>query len=878
MVLSLTKKMGCKVNVYDSAVIWIMMKAKPKSGPKKAQARLVMVPSKDEISMTHYFITDLSDYGGHRLVKKDNTYWTQYNLHMYPMFDWSEVESGKFDYEFKEYTCSDPESIYGLNGTLYSGNLYWGTFYFENKTDRLNATHYFGWQATLSSLVDHVPSGYNYHSVYWNANFKEGSVVPKSGFKVNVVVSGATDGVYEGDLVVATSGETKDYSLYNNLSSDFRRGLVSESRKFDYVFDGYEIESGNGVLSDATSEKSTFDPDDGVAIIKAKYIAKMRSMITLNTFVDDELVGETVVYKSSSVNFSLADSIDKSNFDTIKYTYAFDKYVIITGNINAVDLVDINTDFFLSGIENDIEINAYFSIESNKTLQVNVKFSDSDFSMIHEGTIHSLPDTEFVFVADYIDEYKASELFKSFESYYFTGMNITYPDGSTVTNADMSKPIDLSYGRTVVLLKCDIRLQSSSSGINYLKYNYDAMKNAIVRAGQDVGIADDYLNHYEVAPVLDNHRGSLWVSQVKKIAKDNVINIAFPHFVVSGYYFIGEYTSYHDLSSITCSFDGVLSKDVSDSDYLYYDDRVIDVYASGTWYPPYTYNFYTKIYDDSHVDLILVSEPKQIVIYNDDIKSNIRLYDYVDHDLLDEDLCNYNFMSYNVTNFDSSVSRYIITDELTGVFRSAFVGECEFNSGVYMHGYDKSSSDLTASYKAIPKANRVTVTTSVSGNQIKESSKSKLFNVRRVSDIGTLVDKSLINDMDSTIVFDGYEIVKGADLAYIYDPSDIHTDLMCSGLNALGNNIEVLAKYRMYTEAKLSYDLNGFGGSNGSSGGNNNAQNAKSTQDQKSDHVVSAVRTADAEYMMFIIIFSVGAIALGYLICRKTGLLAGRDE
>lgn len=68
-------KLDCKVNIYDSAVIWVMMKEKPKAGPRKAQSRYLSYPLADDINLTHYFITDLSDYGGHRLVKTNNTYW-----------------------------------------------------------------------------------------------------------------------------------------------------------------------------------------------------------------------------------------------------------------------------------------------------------------------------------------------------------------------------------------------------------------------------------------------------------------------------------------------------------------------------------------------------------------------------------------------------------------------------------------------------------------------------------------------------------------------------------------------------------------------------------------------------------------------------------
>lgn len=802
-------KLDCKVNIYDSAVIWVMMKEKPKSGPKKA-ARYLAYPSADDVHMTHYFITDLSDYGGHRLVKENNTYWRQYNLQMYPMFDWSEVESGKFDYEFKEYTCSDPETIWGLNGTLYSGNLYWGTFYFENKTDRLNATHYFGWQASLESLVSSVPAGYAYHSVYWNAKFKEDSVRPKSGFQVNTKITGVVDKEYDGNIINADGISTLN-ALNTYQNENWKSDLANKNSKYEYVFSGYELSSGSGIISDVNSETSTFSPNNSFSVVTAKYEAKDRTRFKINTILNGEKVDDGVAYGSIGTAFTIYDYVNRNSFDTLSKKYKFLKYELVSGDATILSPNSQSTPCIANSLS-PCEINAYFSFDEAITLQVNFIFS-GDLTRMHYGSVKSFDNLDTVLLNDYID----SKLFGSFESYVIT-------DGYAVNNGGDSYPIDLKspfslqYGSNEVYLKCNVVRKESST---YLYYDYSYVKEAFTKAGLNPNLLGSRYNHYEVF----TNTKYLTRSSLKFKSAINGVSNTIPHVSVMGYSFYGGDGSESRYDSndewIICYSDGTYGTDDPDKLYFhridYWNYRATDYYEIVMWPlvhvdEPHTYVFSTEITNVT-TNGTISSNSVSIPVYGKETP-DLTLSDYVDDSVFDSDLFDYTFKKYEYKYLSSSGKWY--TSNITAfdrVFDCSNDGGYYYSDdpGVYYTSYGGShgdSSSIKICYDAKPKMNRITVTTNLNGDDLKTSSKSQLFTDLTFKNVGQLIDReALVSSDDNKIIFDGYTLE--SEDGYLYDLTKEDTDCYC-GVHGLGNDIKITANYHIYSESyKLSYDLTG---------------------------------------------------------------------
>lgn len=819
-------KLECEVNEYNSAVIWVMCKSEPLALMNESvvneDAVVEDVPSVQSmarsgeqngfldlyhVNMTHYFIVDLSDYGGHRLVKENHTYYCQYELRMYPMFDWSELESGKFDYEFKEYTCSDPESIYGLNGTLYSGNLYWGTFYFLNKTDRLNASHYFGWEANLDKLVDHVPSGYEWHGVYWNAVFKD--VTPTSGFRVDTVVSGDTEKTYEGQKVASEIGSDETWNLEQYINSDLKRESSDVARKFDYVFTGYEAVTGSGTFSDESIEDCDFDPDDCFVVIHANYKAVKRSVFTMNMVVNGVRLETVSFCKSNLEEFYLKNYI---NLD--KYNSTFNGFEILSGSMDMVDVSDIGTKCI--AFDEDVELNALFTADGDITLRVDVLFTGG-LTGTHHGYVSRFVAEQDVVLSDYID----SGLFKTFSSYSVNDANVVNADGSR-SPINFYDIFHLHDGSNVVEITCDVVCKNDT---RYFYYNYDRMKEALRYSNLDEHLADAYENHYVICDTwteyykssagCDGYVGGTFMSEY---CTNNMVFIDSPFFSTTGYYGVGRTNSY---SYIREEYYLYGPSNTYGTLYFPSDTHTITLYPYGSIQCGNRYRVYTDVFDfDSGA--LLSSSMSNCILYPDDTDSTVTVYDFVDKSKFDADLYDYVFSGYafDVTGFYKPEENYglVMTDansESNGSFVYSYRDSVVNFSRSSLSNLPVSLFDVHATYYAKSKANRITVLTSVSGNYDYESSKSELFSGRTFSNVGRLLDNDFLSKDDCYLLFDGYSV--DSDVVRMVDSSDRNTDCVFSGIDVsdvpTGHDIHVVANFRMYDNYRLSYDLCGAEGS-----------------------------------------------------------------
>lgn len=804
-------KLDCKINVYDSAVIWVMMKEKPKAGPRKAQARYLAYPSADDVHMTHYFITDLSDYGGHRLVKENNTYWRQYNLQMYPMFDWSEVESGKFDYEFKEYTCSDPETIWGLNGTLYSGNLYWGTFYFENRTDRLNATHYFGWQASLESLVSSVPAGYAYHSVYWNAKFKEDSVRPKSGFQVNTEINGVISRTYEGSIV-NTNGISVTDSLNTYLNSNWKKELLDKNSMYQYVFSGYKLVSGSGTILDPSSETSTFNPNNSFSVIVAQYEAKDKTRFRINTILNDKKVGEKIAYCNLNEAFTIYNHVNRDSFDTSTKKYKFLKYELVSGDASILSPNSQNSPCVPNSLDSCV-INAYFSFDEAITLQIDFKFS-GDLDGHHTLAMQNFDNIQQVILNDYIT--KNSKLFNTFEKYTILSGQAIH-NGGEPYDINLHEPFQLQYGSNFITLQIKVDIKDTSK---YIYYDYTYVNEAIELAGYNRSILNR-LSHYEVYTSSTLSRSTMRF----KIATNSIENL--PHSKVYYYYFVGS-NSNGGRDTITCRPDGSYDSDDPASLYFKNDSHTIVMWPICDIYYPYYIDIATYAVNPLSNETVSSNSVRVPVYYYEN--RVIDVSEHVDSSFFDNDLFDYSFAHYDVFvqgyRSPEKYNLYTYTDlseswsmGALGGDGHALISNYSFkpvvgwtpNSG-YQDNWTianrQGPGTIGIYYDAKPKANRITVVTKVSGDEPMVSSKSELFTDLYYRNVGQLIDKNILsNDDDRELVFDGYTLE--SEDGYLYDLTKEDTDCYC-GLIKLGNDIKVTANYHVYSESfKLSYDLTG---------------------------------------------------------------------
>lgn len=302
-----------------------------------------------------HFIVDMTSYGGTRKeVIRTDLKPSACFMSLYDKFDWSEADR-LFNYEFDYYWSSWGDSPAGATTPGY------GTFYSRNKTDQKNAEWYFGWEKAERLFRD----------PHWGVNFKEGSVVAKSGFCVDAVIIGDNSQSFSGKNVAVEPDKNKKFVLHDYLPS--KLNSVLSDPFYDYTFENYRLSSGDGVIENVSDEMlATLDPSDF-----CKVEAVYSSVATSALQVDVKIVGdmnETFDGILTSVNDDsviISDYCNNSVFDIMsdaRYSFTLDGIQVISGQCEISD--DMSIDSFCSNVQGHTHLLVTYICESASNFRV----------------------------------------------------------------------------------------------------------------------------------------------------------------------------------------------------------------------------------------------------------------------------------------------------------------------------------------------------------------------------------------------------------------------------------------------------------------------------------------------------------------------------
>lgn len=274
-------------------------------------------------------------------------------MYLYDKFDWAYVDAN-FDYVFKEYTCDLQQSLDS------DGNWttpYYGTFWGENVTSQTGAVWYFGW-----------PKGNYIRRITWNPAFE--SIVPKYGFNISCKITGDLTTTITGSNVLCSDNDVTTYNVTDYITDTMTEAVANPL--YDITFTGYELVSGEGVLSD----DGAFTINNSFNTIYACYesTSKIKCRVDVKAIGDYEMTytGDPVTLADDTATNGLAlynyfnttfkNILNGKDSTTSMYTLTFKGYSIVTGTGELTDPSFENCVLYLDSP--DVVVEAVYDFKS----------------------------------------------------------------------------------------------------------------------------------------------------------------------------------------------------------------------------------------------------------------------------------------------------------------------------------------------------------------------------------------------------------------------------------------------------------------------------------------------------------------------------------